>query len=288
MSSPSLPLQPPNCLISDRRLIVMNILCTGRPDAAYAALIFTLKETCVRHIQPVVLKLWSHQTLKSAIKMCWGSKNINCERFWQIKNNDLEMCCYCFHCAPWTVHGWAWSLLNWSHIKIEHYKMLSHWVSSHDYLFNLLSAFLLTISVKIERVNTSSEWCPGLRTVTPVSASQSTTKDWLHFLLFVFICPLSRVHSWSPWRYLSPNWYRPPLAKNCSSEIYSKSTLFSLGLHLLNGTLENSLKDSLKSDVGKEDWSTWTKTWMNRWDCDGHYHYCLSLLYWDRHTDTHT
>lgn len=144
------------------------------------------------------------------------------------------MCCYCFHCAPWTMHGhgWAWSLLNRSHIKIERCKMLSHWVSSQDDLFNLLSAFLLRIPVKIERVNTSSEWSTGLRTVAPVSLSHSTTEDWLHFLLFIFICPLFRVHFWSPWRYSSPNWYRPPLVKNCSSK-----TLFSLGLHLLNGTL---------------------------------------------------
>lgn len=56
MSSPSLPLQPPNCLISDRRLIFMNILSTGRSDTAYAALIFTLKEACLSHIHPVVLK----------------------------------------------------------------------------------------------------------------------------------------------------------------------------------------------------------------------------------------
>lgn len=43
-----LPLEPPYCLISDRRQLIMNIPCAVRPVAAYAALIFISKETSVR------------------------------------------------------------------------------------------------------------------------------------------------------------------------------------------------------------------------------------------------
>ena len=44
---PSLPPHPQRCLVADRCLIFMNILCTARPVAAAAALIFLSKESSV-------------------------------------------------------------------------------------------------------------------------------------------------------------------------------------------------------------------------------------------------